>query len=143
MRAADARRLALALMRFRVEGMANLSQDDEKTTLLFRPVGQKELELIQHSQFTAFPPRLPEQPIFYPVLNEEYATQIAREWNARHGTEKVGYVTRFRIRSTYLNKYEVQTVGGRVHQEYWIPAEDLTAFNAAIVGKIEVVAEFR
>lgn len=47
---------------------------------LFRPVGTKELELIEQSGFTAFPPRLPEQPIFYPVLNVEYATEIAELW---------------------------------------------------------------
>jgi hypothetical protein len=66
-----------------------------ETTILFRPVGSKELELLQESEFTAFPPRLPEQPIFYPVLNEAYAAQIARDWNAKHNAEKVGYVTRF------------------------------------------------
>ena len=113
------------------------------TILLFRPVGHKELELIQQTEFTAFPPRLPQQPIFYPVLNEEYAAQIAREWNARHSVEKVGYVTRFRVRSIYLSKYEIQTVGGSVHQEYWIPAEELPEFNRNIVGRIEVVSEFR
>ena len=128
---------------FRVEVWASLSQDDENTTLLFRPVGQKELELIQHSEFKTFPLHLPGQPIFYPVLNEEYATQIARDWNAKHGVEKVGYVTRFRVRSAYLNKYEVQTVGGSVHQEYWIPAEELPEFNRNIVGRIEVVSEYR
>jgi hypothetical protein len=113
------------------------------TTLLFRPVGQKELELIQQTEFTAFPPRLPQQPIFYPVLNEEYAAQIAREWNAKHNVEKVGYVTRFRVRTIYLSKHEIQTVGGSVHQEYWIPAEELPEFNRNIVGKIEVVSEHR
>jgi hypothetical protein len=51
---------------------------------LFRPVGQKELDLISESGFTRFPPRLPEQPIFYPVLNIEYAEQIARDWNTRN-----------------------------------------------------------
>jgi hypothetical protein len=115
----------------------------ENTTLLFRPVGQKELELIQQSEFTAFPPRLAEQPIFYPVLNEEYATQIARDWNAKHTVERVGYVTRFHVRSTYLKRYELQTVGGPAHQEYWIPAEELSEFNRNIIGKIEVVAEYR
>jgi hypothetical protein len=114
-----------------------------ETTLLFRPVGQKELELIQQSSFTAFPPRLPEQPIFYPVLNEEYAIQIARDWNAKHNPDKVGYVTRFYVRSEYLRRYEIQTVGSSVHQEYWIPAEELVEFNRNIVGRIEVVAEFR
>ena len=114
-----------------------------KTTILFRPVGQKELDLIQTSSFTAFPPRLPEQPIFYPVLNEEYAIQIARDWNAKHNPDKVGYVTRFRVNNNYLNRYEIQIVGGSIHQEYWIPAEDLAEFNRNIVSQIEVIAEFR
>ena len=114
-----------------------------ETTLLYRPVGQTELELINESGFTAFPPRLPEQPVFYPVLNEEYAIQIARDWNAKRNREKVGYVTRFYVRTNYLKKYEIQTVGRSIHQEYWIPAEDLVEFNRNIVGKIEVVAEFR
>jgi hypothetical protein len=50
--------------------------------VLYRPVGPKELALIAASDYTAFPPRLAEQPIFYPVLNFEYAEQIARDWNA-------------------------------------------------------------
>lgn len=115
----------------------------ERTTVLFRPVGPKELELIRESGFTAFPPRLPEQPIFYPVLSEEYATQIARDWNAKSGEAKVGYVTRFRIRSDYLEQHQIQTVGGSMHQEYWIPAEELTEFNSNIVGPIEIIAEYR
>lgn len=113
-----------------------------ETVVLFRPVGQKELDLISKSGFTQFPPRLPEQPIFYPVLNEYYATQIARDWNARRSMGKVGYVTRFQVRAEYLAHYEVQTVGGSLHREYWIPAEDLPQFNSNIVGKIEVIAEF-
>ncbi len=115
----------------------------EETTVLFRPVGQQELDLIAASGYTAFPPRLPEQPIFYPVLNEAYATQIARDWNARFNTPRVGYVTRFYIRTAYLRQYPVQTIGASVHQEYWIPAEALDEFNRNIVGKIEVIAEFR
>jgi hypothetical protein len=114
----------------------------EETTLLFRPVGQKELDLIRESEFREFPPRLPHQPIFYPVLNEEYATQIARDWNAK-SEEGVGFVTRFRVRTEYLKRHEVQTVGGSSHQEYWIPAEDLAEFNQNIVGAIEIVAEYR
>ena len=114
----------------------------EETTLLYRPVGQKELDLIRESEFTEFPPRLPHQPIFYPVLNEEYATQIARDWNAK-SEERAGYVTRFRVRTDYLKRYQIETVGGSVHQEYWIPAEDLAEFNRNIVGLIEVVAEYR
>ena len=114
----------------------------ENTVTLFRPVGSKELDLIRRSGFREFPPRLPEQPIFYPVLNEEYAAQIARDWNARHNEDRRGYVMRFGVREDFLSRYEVQTVGGSVHQEYWIPAEDLAEFNRNIVGLIEVTAEF-
>jgi hypothetical protein len=115
----------------------------DETTVLFRPVGQKELELIRQSEFTAFPPRLPEQPIFYPVLNEEYAVQIARDWNAKRNSNRVGYVTRFCVRNEYLKRHEIQTVGGSIHQEYWIPAEELIEFNQNIVGRIEVLGEYR
>jgi hypothetical protein len=110
------------------------------TIVLFRPVGEKELALIQQLDHRAFPPRLPEQPIFYPVANEEYAVQIARDWNARDGEH--GYVTRFRVQRDFLQRYPRRIVGGSVHEEYWIPAEDLPAFNAAIVGSIEVIAAF-
>jgi hypothetical protein len=111
---------------------------------LFRPVGQKELDLIRASGMSAFPPRLPFQPIFYPVLNEEYAIQIARDWNTKdEASGFVGYVTRFKISKAFLARYSVQTVGTRVHQEYWIPAEDMAEFNRHIVGVIEVIAEFR
>src|SRR5262245_43263213 len=114
-----------------------------ETTVLYRPVGQGELDLVAESDYQSFPPRLPEQPIFYPVLNEEYATQIARDWNARHNDPPVGYVTRFEVRSDYLSKYEVRIVGGSQHSEYWIPADELSEFNRNIVGKIEVIAEYR
>src|SRR5262245_4905229 len=120
----------------------NESRQD-KTIVLYRPVGQKELDLIRESGNKRFPPRLPEQQIFYPVLNEEYATQIAEKWNAKYNDPKVGYVTRFAVKAEYLQKYEVQTVGGTIHQEYWIPAEELEEFNENIVGRIEVIAEYR
>jgi hypothetical protein len=112
------------------------------TVTLFRPVGSKELGLIRESGWREFPPRLPEQPIFYPVLSEEYAAQIAREWNTRHSADGRGFVTRFRVRAEFLRRYDVQTVGGAIHQEYWIPAEDLPEFNRNIDGLIEVTAEF-
>ena len=110
---------------------------------LYRPVGRKELDLIRASGFTRFPPRLPEQPIFYPVLNEEYATQIARDWNAKHEPEHVGYVTRFRVAGEYITRHAVHTVGASIHQEYWIPAGELDEFNRSILGTIEIIAEFR
>lgn len=112
----------------------------EVTTTLFRPVGETELSLIKESGWLRFPPRLPEQPIFYPVLNQEYASQIANQWNTRDGG--AGYVLRFKINSDYLRKFAIQTVGAREHQEYWIPAEELEEFNRHIVGLIEVVRKF-
>ncbi len=112
----------------------------DETVTLWRPVGPKELELIEATGFRTFPPRLPDQPIFYPVLTEDYAVKIARDWNVP--ASGAGFVTRFRVRKTFLDSYAVQDAGGRAHLEYWIPAEDLDAFNAAIVGKIEVVQRF-
>lgn len=110
------------------------------TTTLYRPVGAAELALIVESGYRAFPPRLPEQPIFYPVLNEAYATQIAREWNARDGQR--GYVTRFEVRSSFLERYPAQVVGNRGHAELWVPAEELADFNANIVGPIEMIGAY-
>jgi len=112
-----------------------------QTRVLFRPVGERELQLIRESGDRHFPPRLPEQPIFYPVLNEEYATQIARDWNNRDGG--TGYVLTFEVESEYLDQYPIQTAGARLHQEYWIPAEDLQEFNRHIVGTIKVIAEYQ
>jgi hypothetical protein len=117
---------------------------EPEATVLWRPVGQAELELIRASGGRAFPPRLAHQPIFYPVANEEYAVQIARDWNTKDAASgHVGYVTRFRVRSDFLARYPLETAGARRHQEYWIPAEEMDAFNAALVGPIEVVGEFR
>ena len=114
----------------------------ETITILYRPVGPKELRLIEESGFTAFPPRLPEQPIFYPVLEEEYAVQIARDWNAKDPATGAGYVTRFQVRNSFLKNFEIRQVGARIHREYWIPAALLEEFNYNIVGIIEVIAEF-
>jgi hypothetical protein len=119
----------------------SMSGDQEDLVILWRPVGPVELELIRENGMRAFPPRLPDQPIFYPVLSEDYAVKIARDWNVPASGS--GFVTRFEVRRSFLKKYAVQTAGGSAHLEYWIPAEELAAFNAAIVGEIEVVAEFR
>ena len=108
---------------------------------LYRPVGPEELRLIEASGWKRFPPRLPEQPIFYPVVQEGYARKIAREWNVR--SNGAGYVTRFAVEAEYLAQFEEHEVGGRDHAEYWIPAEQLEAFNEHVVGLIEVIAEYR
>lgn len=119
----------------------NVNSED---VVLFRPVGQAELDLIAESGWTAFPPRLPHQPIFYPVLNEGYAVQIARDWNTKdEASGYVGYVTRFVVAPAFLARYERKVVGGAEHEEYWIPAEDLDELNRNLVGTIEVIHEFR
>lgn len=130
-------RLGFLLMELR----SALSQSTtSSTTTLFRPVGPVELALIVASGHREFPPRLPEQPIFYPVLNEEYARQIARDWNVPQSGS--GYVTRFAVQNSFLERYPEKTVGASVHREFWIPAEDLAEMNRNIVGLIEVIAEF-
>lgn len=111
-----------------------------ETVTLWRPVGPAELALIEASGMRGFPPRLPDQPIFYPVVTEDYAVKIARDWNVRDSGS--GFDTRFAVRRDYLDQFEVQNAGGRAHREYWIPAEDLPAFNGAILGPIEVTHRF-
>lgn len=111
-----------------------------KTRVLYRPVGPKELELIKDAGWRAFPPRLPDQPIFYPVLNQAYAAQIARDWNVRDSG--AGYVTRFEVDAQFLERYAPRVVGSRLHEELWVRAEELAEFNAHIIGVIEVVEAF-
>lgn len=112
------------------------------TVTLFRPVGTEELRLIEESGWIAFPPRLPEQPIFYPVTNATYAEMIARNWNTKYNDDKRGFVTRFDVEADYASKFETKIVGGRECEELWVPADELDDFNKAIVGQIEVVSEF-
>lgn len=109
---------------------------------LFRPVGIKELNLIKESEMTKFPPRLPEQPIFYPVLSIEYARQIAMEWNAKRAPEYAGFVTEFDVDDVYIKKFEVKTAGSSLHKELWIPAEELDEFNCHIIGEIRVIETY-
>ena len=117
---------------------------EKATTTLYRPVGQREMELIAESGYTAFPPRLAWQPIFYPVLNEEYASFIAREWNTQDKfSGNIGHVLRFEVKSDFLKSYPVQKVGGMTALELWVPSEDIAAFNANIVGPIECITTFR
>ena len=111
--------------------------------ILYRPVGEKELALIVESGYSEFPPRLSEQPVFYPVLNRKYAEEIAGKWNTRDKNSGYkGYVTEFEVDDDYISRYEVHTVGKSYHQELWIPAEELAEFNSHITGKIRVIAEF-
>lgn len=111
-----------------------------KTVTMWRPTGPNELALIEASGFRRWPPRLPEQPIFYPVTNEAYAIEIASRWNVRDSGQ--GFVTRFEVRSEFAEQFEIQTVGASYHTEWWIPAERLEELNDNIVGLIEVTQRF-
>lgn len=113
---------------------------EDDTVTLYRPIGPAEHELLAASGWTRWPPRLPAQPIFYPVTNEAYACEIASKWNVAESG--IGYVTRFHVRRAFMERYEIHTVGAAHHTEWWIPAEDLEELNANIVGTIEVIALF-
>lgn len=110
------------------------------STTLYRPVGENELQLIRESGNKHFPPRLPEQPIFYPVCNIEYARLIARGWNARNG--KTGYVTEFNIDGDFVKRYSRQIVGSKIHEELWVPAEELDIFNDHIIDLIHAIEKY-
>ncbi len=110
--------------------------------VLYRPIGAAELELIKESGYRCFPPRLPGQPFFYPVLDKKYADEIAGIWNVKYEDSHKGYVTRFEVEDLYISQFEVHTVGDSYHQELWIPAEELKNFNSHINGIIEVVSSF-
>lgn len=126
-------------MKYRKNANKTNKMTHQKITL-YRPVGPEELALIAQSGWKKFPPRLPEQPIFYPVMNEEYAIQIARDWNVPASGS--GFVTKFAVDKNYLSKFEIQNVGGTIHNELWIMAEELETFNNHIVGDIEVIQKF-
>lgn len=111
-----------------------------RPVILYRPVGPAELGLVRASGWRRFPPRLPEQPIFYPVVQEAYARAIAERWNVPESG--AGHVLRFSVDPAWLSRYPVQLAGGRDHAEYWIPAEDLEAFNDHLLGLIELIASY-
>ncbi|MFA3877347.1 ADP-ribosylation/crystallin J1 [Streptomyces sp. MMCC 100] len=111
-----------------------------RTTTLWRPTVPEEPALVEASGRPAWPPRLPEQPIFHPVLKEDYAVRIARDWNVPASGS--GYVTRFQVDADFLERYPVRRAGGETILELWVPAEELAEFNRHIVGRIEVVREF-
>lgn len=111
-----------------------------ETVTLFRPTGPQELALVQASGDRRWPPRLPDQPIFYPVTNEAYAIEIARDWNVPASGS--GFVTRFEVHKAFIDRYAIHQVGAPHHTEWWVPAEDLEALNDNIVGLIEVIRRF-
>lgn len=114
-----------------------------KTRTLYRPIGEKELILIAENDYKAFPPRLEWQPIFYPVLNEEYAAEIASKWNTiDEFGNYLGFVTKFEITEEEFKKYKVENVGGKIHNELCVPSENLENFNQNIINKIEIIKVF-
>ncbi|WP_243008920.1 hypothetical protein [Clostridium sp. AM58-1XD] len=96
----------------------------------------------KEKQLSQIPPRLAEQPIFYPVLNEQYATEIASSWNVKYNEDHRGYVTKFEVDDQYCGQFEVHQVGGPHHKELWVPAEKLDEFNEHIIGVIHIISEF-
>ena len=122
------------------DGAAGEGAGVPEVVTLWRPTGPEEMELVRAGGSRRWPPRLAEQPIFYPVLNEQYATKIARDWNVP--ASGVGYVTRFDVEAEYLSQFPVRQAGGRDILEYWIPADRLEEFNDHIVGNIVEVAKF-
>ncbi len=111
-----------------------------KKIKLYRPVGEKEMQLIAESGFKKFPPRLEWQPIFYPVLNEEYASEIASKWNTTDPLGNyLGFVTAFEISEEEFKKYPIENVGGKIHNELWVPADQLESFNESIQGEIKTL----
>jgi hypothetical protein len=114
-----------------------------KTVTLYRPVGQKELDLVQESGYRRFPPRLDWQPIFYPVMNQQYAEQIASEWNTEDEfSGYAGYVLAFDMPEEFVQQYPIQNVGGEIHNELWVPANELERLNDNIAGLIRVVCSY-
>lgn len=106
---------------------------------LYRPTGPNELALIVDSGMKRFPPRLFWQPIFYPVLNVEYASEIAERWNrGEEDSDHAGFVTAFEIPEDYFRQFQIQTVGLDHHQELWVPDHQLSEFNDRIVDGIRV-----
>jgi hypothetical protein len=123
--------------------MAKKQKSEVATRTLYRPVGLYEMEKILKADARAFPPRFPDQPIFYPVLNYDYAEQIARDWNTKDANSRyAGFVTAFEVDAQFLEQFETHTVGAKGHQELWIPSEQLDEFNQHIHGRIEVKAAF-
>ena len=112
----------------------------EETVDMFRPIRPEELQLVIDSGYKAWPPRLPEQPIFCPVTNEEYEKEITARWNVQDCG--IGYVTRFYVRTSFMDNYKIEQVGAAHHTEWWIPVEHLDELNQNIVGPIEVIGKY-
>jgi hypothetical protein len=99
------------------------------------------MALVFEAGMHAFPRGLLEQPIFYPVLVEEYADQIARTWNTKD-EPFAGYVLEMEIPDNYAGCFTPRTVGGSTYRELWVPAKRLTEFNVHLTRAITVRRAF-
>ena len=113
---------------------------EEEVIVLYQPTVPCELKLVEQSGYKKWPPRLPGQPIFHPLTNEQSAIELASTWNK---DTDVGYVTRFAVKKSFICKYRVSEAGISQNKEWWVPAEELEELNKNIVGLIEVIGEFR
>jgi hypothetical protein len=119
------------------------TMNGNETTVLYRSVGQTELDLIEKSGFKAFPLYLEGQPIFSFLLNEEYARFIASECNANEAfSGYTGYVLRLAVRTDFVAPFEIRKEASAIALEYGIPADRVVQFNENIVGMIELVARY-
>ncbi|OLD20926.1 MAG: hypothetical protein AUI91_05700 [Acidobacteria bacterium 13_1_40CM_3_56_11] len=105
--------------------------------ILWRPVGFHEMAKVFEAGMKGFPPRLPEQSIFYPVLVQEYADQTAATWNTKE-EPFVGYVIEMEILDEYGARFTPQTVGSAIHRELWVPSEELAEFNNQLTKPVSV-----
>lgn len=109
---------------------------------LYRPAGLKELYLLLDSGCRAWPPRLPSQPIFYPVCNERYAIEIAKNWNTKYDAEAVGFVTEMQVAEDVTARYERHVVGAAWCEELWVPAQELPVFNRGMTEPVKIIHGF-
>ncbi len=86
--------------------------------------------MIEKSGYEKYPPRLPEQPIFYPVLNEKYAAEIAGQWNVKYNEDHRGYVTMFEIDDEYAGKFEAVII-----RSCGFPRKNLMNLTGILSGK--------
>ncbi|NVJ13315.1 hypothetical protein [Myxococcus sp. AM010] len=106
-----------------------------KTFTLYRPIGLKEAELILDSDCSAFPPRLPDQPIFYPVMNAEYARQIARDRDTPDaGSGHASSVTAFDVDTAYASRFPVRFTDAWYGPEYRGPDTTLGPLERQILA---------
>ena len=110
------------------------------STCLYKSLTPAQFAGVIQSDWRELAAESPDQKMFYPKLNRQYAEMVARMLNLAH--YNAAYVVKFNVNALFLARYEIQTVAYDEHQEYKIPIEDLPLLNCHIVGIIEVVSAF-